>query len=73
MKKNVIIIGVVLAGAAIGGALFMLYPDIMFGGTGFQNQGASPQATPQSLAGGGGNTTTAGASGPPPSNGGYGP
>ena len=58
MKKNAIIIGVILAGAAIGGTLFMLYPGMMFDGTGFQNQGGSPQSTPQSLAEGGGSSTT---------------
>jgi hypothetical protein len=73
MKKNAIIIGAILAGAAIGGTLFMLYPGLMFGGTGFQNQGAAPAASPQSLAQGGGNTTTAGSSGAVPSTGGYGP
>jgi hypothetical protein len=74
MKKNAIIVGAILAGAAIGGALFMFYPDMMFQGTNFQSQSGSAPATPQSLAEGGGGTTTAGSGGAatPPS-GGYGP
>jgi hypothetical protein len=83
MKKNAIIVGAILAGAAIGGALFMLYPDVMFKGTNLESQGGAAPATPQSLAQGGGSpgTTTAGggsvgsapSGGAAPSTGGYGP
>ena len=33
-----IIIGAMVAGAAIGGALFLLYPDMMFQGTSISGQ-----------------------------------
>jgi len=61
MKRNALIIGVILIGAAIGGALFMLYPGLMLQGTSFQNQGGSAGPSPQSL--GNSTTTTAGTGG----------
>jgi len=65
MKRNAIIVGVIVLGAAIGGALFLLYPEMMFKGTGFRNQGGLPGSSPQAITNG--STTTAGSS-----NGGYG-
>ncbi|GEM_PF-5704514 len=57
MKRSAMIVGAIVAGAAIGGALFLLYPDMMFKGTGFQNQGGLPGSSPQAIANS--STTTA--------------
>jgi hypothetical protein len=73
-KKNAVIVGEILAGAAIDGTLSVFYPDIMFQRTNLHSQGGAAPASPQSLAEGGEGTITAStneAASPP--SGGYGP
>jgi hypothetical protein len=65
VQKVGIIVGALVAGAAVGGALFYLYPGIMFKGTGLEQQVGTPsQPSPQSLASSssGSVTNTAGSS-----------
>ncbi len=59
-KQMGIAIAALVAGAAIGGSLFYLFPNTMFKGTGFEQQAGSPTgSSPQSLGGSGGSTAAA--------------
>ena len=50
--QTAIIIVAVAAGAAIGGALFLLYPDMMFQGTSLSGQGGAVSPDGTTTAGG---------------------
>ncbi len=59
-KQMGIAIAALVAGAAIGGSLFYLFPNTMFKGTGFEQQAGLPTGgLPQSLGDSGGNAAAA--------------
>jgi hypothetical protein len=50
-KQKVITIAAIVVGLAVAGAMFFLYPDMMYKGTGLQDQTGSPAGTSLSLLG----------------------
>jgi hypothetical protein len=45
-KETIIIMGIIAAGVAIAGSLFLVFPDMMFKNTGFETQGGESTDVP---------------------------
>ena len=55
-KQKVITIAAIVVGLAVAGAMFFLYPDMMYKGTGLQDQTGTPTGPSLSLLGVGSST-----------------
>jgi hypothetical protein len=45
-KEAIFIVGAIVAGVAVAGSLFLLYPDLMFRNTGFDSQSGASTDVP---------------------------
>jgi hypothetical protein len=45
-KETVIIVGAIVAGAAVAGSIFLVYPDLVFKGTSLDTQGGASTDVP---------------------------